>query len=168
VEFRRPCAICSCSNRRQPFAPHPAAVAENGLAALARIAAQKPVLAFSPDFRWLILSFHKSVNLADLSVRVQGTILPGNRSAADYQRKPTCQHEITPPHLRQQGGNRVHFDTATIWSAPAERSGDGALAPRACLATLKAVSRSACHRTPYIPHTTNWVVVARCTRGNRP
>ena len=56
----------------------------------------------------------------------------------------------------------VHLDTATIWSAPAERSGDGALAP-ACLATLKAVSRSACHRTPYIPHTTNWVVVARCT-----
>src|SRR6266481_4822847 len=58
---------------------------------------------------------------------------------------------------------RVHLDTATIWSAPAERSGDGALAPRACLATLKAVSRSACHRTPHIPHTTNWVVVARCT-----
>jgi len=57
----------------------------------------------------------------------------------------------------------VHLNSATIWSAPAERSGDGALAPRACLATLKAVSRSACHRTPHIPHTTNWVVVARCT-----
>ena len=40
----------------------------------------------------------------------------------------------------------VHLNTATIWSAPAERSGDGALAPRACLATLKGVSRSACHR----------------------
>jgi hypothetical protein len=65
------------SNRRQPFAAHPAAVAKNGLAALARIAAQKPVLPFSPDFRWLILSFHKLIKLADLSVRVQGTILPG-------------------------------------------------------------------------------------------
>jgi len=49
------------SNRRQPFAANPAAVAEDGLAAPARIAAQKPVLPFSPDFRWLILSFHKSV-----------------------------------------------------------------------------------------------------------
>src|SRR6266850_1680325 len=61
---------------------------------------------------------------------------------------------------------RVHLDTATIWSAPAERSGDGALAPRACLATLKAVSPESfrgCHRTPYFPHTTNWVVMARCT-----
>jgi hypothetical protein len=29
----------------------------------------------------------------------------------------------------------VHLTTATIWSAPAERSGDGALAPRARLAT---------------------------------
>src|SRR6267142_2994440 len=61
---------------------------------------------------------------------------------------------------------RVHLDTATIWSTPAERSGDGALAPHACLATLKAVSPESfrgCHRTPYIPHTTNWVVVARCT-----
>jgi hypothetical protein len=60
----------------------------------------------------------------------------------------------------------VHLDTATIWSAPAERSGDGAVAP-ACLATLKAVSPESfrgCHRTPYIPHTTNWVVVARCTQ----
>jgi hypothetical protein len=64
-------------NRRQPLASHPAAVAENGFATLARITAQKPVLAFAPDFRWLILSFHKLVKLADLSVRVQGTILPG-------------------------------------------------------------------------------------------
>src|SRR6266850_215880 len=49
--------------------------------------------------------------------------------------------------LRRPGSSlanngRVHIDTATIWSAPAERSGDGALAPGACLATLKAVSRS--------------------------
>src|SRR6266481_8110106 len=61
----------------------------------------------------------------------------------------------------------VHLDSAAIWSAPAERSGDGALAPRACLASLKAVSPESfrgCHPTPYIPRTTNWVVVARCTR----
>jgi hypothetical protein len=57
----------------------------------------------------------------------------------------------------------VSLNTATLWSAPAERSGDGALAPRPCQATLKAVSRSACHRTSHIPHTTNRVVVARCT-----
>jgi hypothetical protein len=61
------------------------------------------------------------------------------------------------------GHEGVHLDIATLWSAPAERSGDGALAPRACLATHKAVSRSACHRTPYIPHTMNGAVVARCT-----
>jgi hypothetical protein len=67
----------SCSNRRQALAPHPAAIAENSLAALARIAAEKTVLAFSPDFGWLILSFHKLLKLADLSARVQGTILPG-------------------------------------------------------------------------------------------
>jgi hypothetical protein len=65
------------SNGRQALASDAAAIAEDGLAAFARIAAQKPVLAFPPDFRWLILSFHKLVKLADLSVRVQGTILPG-------------------------------------------------------------------------------------------
>jgi len=56
---------CLCSNRCQALAALPAAVAENGLAAPARIAAQKPVLPFSPDFRWLILSFHKQFKLAD-------------------------------------------------------------------------------------------------------
>src|SRR6266481_4283666 len=76
--------------------------------------------------------------------------------------------EKTRPNFQPRWGG-VHVDTATIWSAPTERSGDGALGPRACLATLKAVSRSACHRTPYIPHTRNWVVVARCTGwGERP
>src|SRR5258705_13709630 len=69
---------------------------------------------------------------------------------------------------RRAKTGREHLDTATIWSAPAKRSGDGALAPRACLAALKAVSPESfrgCHRTPYIPHTTNWLVVARCTRA---
>src|SRR5712664_334267 len=63
---------------------------------------------------------------------------------------------------------RVRLETATIWSAPAERSVDGALAPGACLATLEAVSPESfrgCHRTPHIPHTTNWVVVARSARA---
>jgi hypothetical protein len=78
----------SCLERRQALAPYPAAVAENGLAALARIAAQKPVLAFPPDFRWLILSFHKLLKIADLSVRVQGTILPGKHPKSKRARLP--------------------------------------------------------------------------------
>ena len=82
----------------------------------------------------------------------------GSQSEADhYGRKRRVENAQQTDYV-----DGVHRDTANIWSAPAERSGDGALAP-ACLATLKAVSRSACHRTPYIPHTTNWVVVARCT-----
>ena len=40
-------------------------------------------------------------------------------------------------------------DKRALWSAPAERSDDGALAPGQPLATgAKAVSRCACHRTP--------------------
>ena len=38
------------SNGRQPFAAVAAAVGERGLAALARIAVEKPVLAFAADF----------------------------------------------------------------------------------------------------------------------
>jgi hypothetical protein len=59
---------------------------------------------------------------------------------------------------RQRGVAKLPKCTVLIlplWSAPTERSGDGAFTPRACLATLKAVSRSACHRTPHIPHTHN-------------
>jgi prepilin-type processing-associated H-X9-DG protein/prepilin-type N-terminal cleavage/methylation domain-containing protein len=37
-----------------------------------------------------------------------------------------------------------------LWSAPAERSGDGALAHPARFANTKAVSRFACHRTPHV------------------
>ena len=42
------------------------------------------------------------------------------------------------------------FAGAAIWSAPAERSGDGALAHPTRPAITKAVSRFACHRTPYV------------------
>jgi hypothetical protein len=80
---------------RQPFAAYAAAVAENGLATLARIAAQKPVLAFPPDFRWLILSFHKLLKLADLSVRVQGTILPGKDPKSKRGRVSAKTHVST-------------------------------------------------------------------------
>src|SRR4029077_20820784 len=62
--------------------------------------------------------------------------------------------ELACDRLNQE---KSYLDTATIWSALAKRSGDGALAPRACLTTVKAVSRFACHRTPHIPHTTNSV-----------
>jgi hypothetical protein len=47
------------SNRRQAFAAVAAAVGQCGLAALAGIAVQKPVLTFAADFRRLILAFHK-------------------------------------------------------------------------------------------------------------
>ena len=43
----------------------------------------------------------------------------------------------------------AHLASTTIWSAPAERSGDGALAHSSRSASTKAVSRFACHRTPY-------------------
>ena len=36
-------------------------IPQNGSSALARIAAEESVLPFAADFRWLILSFHKSV-----------------------------------------------------------------------------------------------------------
>ena len=40
-------------------------------------------------------------------------------------------------------------DIRALWSAPAERSDDGALAPRQPWTTrVKAVSRCACHRSP--------------------
>jgi hypothetical protein len=67
VEFRRPCAnlVAIKSNRGQAFAPYPTAIAKDGLAAFARIAVQKAVLALPPNFRWLILSFHKSFKIAD-------------------------------------------------------------------------------------------------------
>ena len=47
------------SNGREPFAAHPTAVGQGGLAALAGITVQKSVLAFAADFRRLILALHK-------------------------------------------------------------------------------------------------------------
>jgi hypothetical protein len=41
--------------------------------------------------------------------------------------------------------------THTLWSAPAERSGDGALAHPGRSVDTKAVSHFVCHRTPYFP-----------------
>ena len=49
------------SNGREPFAAHPTAVGQNGLAALAGITVQKSVLAFAADFRRLILALHKII-----------------------------------------------------------------------------------------------------------
>src|SRR5258706_2523909 len=57
--FRRFGRHCAKSNRRQAFAAHAAAVGQRGLAALAGITVQKPVLALATDFRRLILAFHK-------------------------------------------------------------------------------------------------------------
>jgi len=46
-------------NRRQAFTAFSAAIAQRGAAALGGFAGKKSVLAFAPDFRWLILAFHK-------------------------------------------------------------------------------------------------------------
>jgi hypothetical protein len=48
--------------RRQAFAAVAAAVAQDGAAASARIAIEKPVLTLAPDFGRLILAFHKFNN----------------------------------------------------------------------------------------------------------
>jgi hypothetical protein len=48
-------------NGRQAFATDAAAVGQRGLAALARIAGEKPVLPFAAHFLWLILAFHKLI-----------------------------------------------------------------------------------------------------------
>jgi len=47
------------SNRRQALATKPAAVAQDGLAAFARIAVEKSMLPFAADLGRLILAFHK-------------------------------------------------------------------------------------------------------------
>jgi len=59
---------------------------------------------------------------------------------------------------------RAHLGSTTIWSAPAERSGDGALALCNTPAEAKAVSRFACHRTPYRVISKHLVVLPRCAR----
>jgi hypothetical protein len=43
---------------------------------------------------------------------------------------------------------REHLESATLWSAPAKRSGDGAFVQYATPTWSTAVSRFACHRTP--------------------
>jgi hypothetical protein len=59
----------------------------------------------------------------------------------------------------------VHLAITTIWSAEAERSGDGAFVNAFRPGDSKAASRFACRRTPYIPQWMLLVVLARCARG---
>jgi len=47
------------SGRRQTFAADAAAIRENAAPAFGRRAGAKAVLALAPDFRWLVLPFHK-------------------------------------------------------------------------------------------------------------
>jgi hypothetical protein len=60
---------------------------------------------------------------------------------------------------------RARLVAATLWSAPAERSGDGALAHPARSPNAKPVSRFACHRTPHLRTINVSVAVARCTQS---
>jgi hypothetical protein len=55
-----------------------------------------------------------------------------------------------------------HLITATVWSAPAERSGDGAFV-YSTPTESKAVSRFACHRAPNLAHEFHLVTVMICT-----
>jgi hypothetical protein len=67
----------SGSHWRQPFAPDAAAVAQNGAPALRRVPAQKAVLTFAANFRWLILAFHKALPLRGVRC---GASLPEKRA----------------------------------------------------------------------------------------
>jgi hypothetical protein len=51
------------SDGGEPFAAVPAAISQNGLAALAGITVQEAMLAFPSHFRRLILSLHKVKNV---------------------------------------------------------------------------------------------------------
>jgi len=57
-------------NRRQAFAAFAAAVAQCGAATLGGFAGEKPVLPFAPDFRRLILAFHKLASFREKNRRV--------------------------------------------------------------------------------------------------
>src|ERR1043165_4749351 len=59
---------------------------------------------------------------------------------------------------------RVHFGYTPVWSAPAERSSDGAFVDLVRSAESKAVSRFACRRTPYTLQSTRLVLHPRCDR----
>ena len=74
---RRGAAIKSGSDRRQPLAPDAAAIAQNGAAALRRVAAQEAVLTFAANLRWLILAFHKALPLRGVRY---GASLPEKRA----------------------------------------------------------------------------------------
>lgn len=82
-------------DRGQPLAPHAPPIPEDAATALGRVAAQEPMLAFAPDFRWLILSLHKKISaLARLARRVPSqhrreTLR--NRNPRQYQSRPKCQ-----------------------------------------------------------------------------
>lgn len=91
------CPSSPTSNGRKPFPSHPAPVAQNGAAALGRVAIQKPVLALAPDFRGLVLSFHKSFEFnypATAGYVYRGTLV--RRSRGRYRQPFPCQ--AGPPH----------------------------------------------------------------------
>jgi len=87
------------SDRSQPFATHPASIAENSAAALARIAIQEAMLPFAAYFGRLILSFHNS-SVSALRGHVS-KVPPGQetlryRNAREYQGSRGCQAAENP------------------------------------------------------------------------
>jgi hypothetical protein len=58
--------MCQVLYGRQTFAPDAAPIAQNPLAAFARVPAEKSVLPFAAHFRRLILSFHKISSISPL------------------------------------------------------------------------------------------------------
>src|SRR5712692_9071905 len=89
------------------------------------------------------------------------TILPGFE-AGRFSASRTELYGARASVVKLSGFPACHSDArwvrevAELWSAPAERSGDGALitASLAQSGESKAVSRYACHRTPNLPRVT--------------
>jgi hypothetical protein len=96
------------SNRREAFAAEAAAVAQDGLAALARIAVEKSVLPFAADFRWLILAFHKF-----------------KFAISAWETPLTEQRRVTMKRLVSRRGSRINSRTLRFSMAnPAKSDGN--------------------------------------------
>jgi hypothetical protein len=97
------------SNRRQAFAAVAAAVGQRGLAALAGITVQKPVLAFAADLRRLILAFHK---LGRARARKNSVLPERGRLAVNRPvSRRGCQREARLPVMSRscRAGIRCYF-----------------------------------------------------------
>jgi len=94
-------------DRSETLAASAAAIAQNGAPALARIAAEKAVLPFAADFRWLILSLHK-VSLTQVALFRERQKIPSRQKVSRKVRVPN-NPEVPP---RTERG--IHAASASI------------------------------------------------------